>query len=386
MLRAEGISKFYPRKAALKGVSVQFPERGMVFICGVSGSGKSTLMNILTASDYPSKGKVIYNGVEITKENAESYRRSCVSEIYQDFLLLDDMSVKDNIAFAMQAAGGKADEDIIKDTLAKVGLLDCAGEKAIKLSGGEKQRVAIARAIVKQGAMIFADEPTGNLDSGNAKAVMDILKDISGQRLVVVVSHNEAQSREYADMIIDISDGEIIGNTAINAPKDIGENSGGWTAKKDGSDIKTVFKLVRFNLGAGAAKSILTTLAATVLCIVVIFAMTLVICDIPWAYTFTLDNARYKNVEFRYSKKNYTDVDKLIAEGKYNPSLGFRIISLFKHKYYYTDGQIQSDFLPINQLIAVNGEEAFDADVLCGGFPKKSKSVNYILFRCQTHY
>ncbi|MDE6550601.1 MAG: ATP-binding cassette domain-containing protein [Clostridia bacterium] len=312
MLKVDNISKIYPRKAALKGVSLTLPDRGMVFIRGVSGSGKTTLMNILTAVDFPDGGSITYNGTPITRNNAEEYRRSCVSVVYQDFMLLDDMKVRDNIAFAMQAVGQSYTDDDIKELLSLVELSDCIDTKAGKLSGGEKQRVALARSVAKRGSMIFADEPTGNLDSGNAKRVMDILKRLSQDRLVAVVSHNDAQCDEYADYIINISDGEIASELTVNDGniRSSFDNNNGFTSIKDRTAARTVFKLAGFNVGAGAVKSIVTTIAAAVICIATIVLLTLSFNDTNWAHACSLNKAEYKNVHIN-TDTTYNEVIRM---------------------------------------------------------------------------
>ncbi len=313
MLVVDNISKIYPRKAALKGVSLTLPDRGMVFIRGVSGSGKTTLMNILTAVDFPDGGAITYNGTPITKDNSEEYRRSCVSVVYQDFMLLDDMSVRDNIAFALQAVGQSYTDDDIKELLSLVELSDCIDTKAGKLSGGEKQRVALARSVAKRGSMIFADEPTGNLDSGNARRVMDILKKLSADRLVAVVSHNDAQCEEYADYIINISDGEISGERAVNEDNISSSLDGGrgFTSIKDRAAARTVFKLAGFNIGAGAFKSIISAIAAAVICIATIVLLTLSFNDINWALANSLNRCEYKNLSFNVYDTTYNDAIRL---------------------------------------------------------------------------
>ncbi len=199
MLRAIGISKEYQDKIALNDVTLTFPDSGLVVIKGESGSGKSTLLNLLTALDYPTCGKIEFDGVEINAENSEKFRRKFCGNIYQDYMLVSELTVGENIALGMQASGEEYSESAVKELLKKVGIAESYADKRVsKLSGGEKQRVSIARAIAKKQAMIFADEPTGNLDSRNAVRIMDILKEISGDRLVIVVSHNEKLNSKYA--------------------------------------------------------------------------------------------------------------------------------------------------------------------------------------------
>lgn len=371
MLVVDNISKIYPRKAALKGVSLTLPDRGMVFIRGVSGSGKTTLMNILTAVDFPDGGVITYNGTPITRDNSEEYRRSCVSVVYQDFMLLDDMSVRDNIAFALQAVGQSYTDDDIKELLSLVELSDCIDTKAGKLSGGEKQRVALARSVAKRGSMIFADEPTGNLDSGNARRVMDILKKLSAERLVAVVSHNDAQCEEYADYIINISDGEISGERAVNEDNISSSLDGGrgFTSIKDRAAARTVFKLAGFNIGAGAFKSIISAIAAAVICIATIVLLTLSFNDINWALANSLNRCEYKNLSFNVYDTTYNDAIRLRQQ------TGEDLLLTYKLHIYEPDNlrdALPAD-IPFNHgsfyFVDTPRADSLDIDIICGSFP-----------------
>ena len=217
MLKLNGISRAYEDKIALNGIDLTFPDKGLVIIKGESGSGKTTLLNLLTAHDYPTSGIMTFDGVEINRKNSEKYRKAHCSNIYQDYMLIEDMTVGENIELALQAYGKRYTQEDIKTLLAKVGISEeYMTKQASKLSGGEKQRVSIARAIAKDKAMIFADEPTGNLDSQNGETVMEILKEISKERLVVVVSHNESFNAKYADYTVELIDGVVESKIGIS--------------------------------------------------------------------------------------------------------------------------------------------------------------------------
>lgn len=202
MIKLVKASKTYKDVQALKETTISLPNKGMVVIVGDSGSGKSTLLNLMAGNVFATTGGVFFNNVEISKRNAEEYRRDNVATVYQDFRLISDLSVYDNISLAVQAEGRICDRNYIEELLEKVGIARYADKKINKMSGGEMQRVAIARAIAKKDAIVLADEPTGNLDKNNSIAVMELLKEISKERLVVVVSHNEALSERYADYYI----------------------------------------------------------------------------------------------------------------------------------------------------------------------------------------
>ena len=163
MLTLEHVTKEYGNKTALSDITLTFPDKGLVIVCGESGCGKTTLLNIASGADLPSFGKVFWCGCEINASNVEQFRRGKVSDVYQDFMLVDEMSCAENIRLAAEACGKSLSDQDVSGLLARVGLNSGFSSKRVSLlSGGEKQRVAVARALVKDGAIIFADEPTGN--------------------------------------------------------------------------------------------------------------------------------------------------------------------------------------------------------------------------------
>ena len=199
---------------ALNNMNLVFPKHGLVFIVGVSGSGKSTLMNMLSGVDTPTEGEVIIDGKSLFAQNKKElfgYRNSYVGLIFQDYNLIEDMNVYDNIKLPLELLGIK-DFSVIDEILKKVDIEDIKYSSVNEISSGQMQRVAIARALVKDSAVILADEPTGNLDSKNTKIVMDLLKEISKDRLVVVNTHDDDAAHEYGDQIIEIEDGRILEN------------------------------------------------------------------------------------------------------------------------------------------------------------------------------
>jgi ABC-type lipoprotein export system ATPase subunit/ABC-type antimicrobial peptide transport system permease subunit len=199
---------------ALENVSLKLPRTGLVVITGTSGCGKTTLLNILGGLDKPSEGEVRWNGIRIDDKNEEwwdAYRSSYLGFIYQDFNLLENMSVKENIRLPLllQGIDEYTQKERIKDISDKLGIGDYLNKKGGKLSGGQKQRVAIARALVTGSKIILADEPTGNLDHENSENVFSLLQMISKERLVVVVTHDISMAEKYADMLVKISYGKI---------------------------------------------------------------------------------------------------------------------------------------------------------------------------------
>ena len=203
---------------ALNNMNLVFPDHGLVFIVGVSGSGKSTLMNMLSGVDTPTEGEVLIDGKSLfvdAKKELFGYRNSYVGLIFQDCNLIEDMNVYDNIKLPLELLG-HTDFSIIDEIIKKVDIEDIRYSNVNEISSGQMQRVAIARALVKDSAVILADEPTGNLDSKNTKIVMDLLKEISKTRLVVVITHDDEAAFEYGDRIIEIEDGTILKDNVID--------------------------------------------------------------------------------------------------------------------------------------------------------------------------
>lgn len=224
MIKVTKLTKVYKSKRkdkciALNNLSFSLGDHGFVFVIGKSGSGKTTLLSILGGLDNLTKGDVDVYGNEFYKfkeKDFVNYRNSIIGYIFQDFHLIDELTVYENIKISLDLQN---DLDIKKiyAILEKVGLKGYANRYPRELSGGEKQRVAIARALIKDPKIIFADEPTGNLDSKTTEQILSILKELSKDRLVVIVSHNLQDARNYADRIIELSNGKIIQDLARNS-------------------------------------------------------------------------------------------------------------------------------------------------------------------------
>lgn len=224
MLSVRDLTKSYKPKGgvvtkALDGVSIDFPERGMVFILGKSGSGKSTLLNVTGGLDRPDSGEIIVKGKsskDFSASDFDSYRNTFIGFIFQEYNILNEFNVEQNIALALQLQGKKNDKAAVNALLEKVDLIGYGHRKPNTLSGGQKQRVAIARALIKDPEIIMADEPTGALDSKTGKDVMDTLKKLSEEKLVIIVSHDLDFAEQYGDRIVEMKDGKIISDVTKN--------------------------------------------------------------------------------------------------------------------------------------------------------------------------
>lgn len=218
MLEVIGLTKVYSSKKgtevrALDGVTLKFPEKGMVFLLGKSGSGKSTLLNVCGGLDAPTGGEIIVKGrssKDFSQSDFDSYRNTFIGFIFQEYNILNEFSVEDNIALALELQGKPKDKAAVEALLREVDLEGFAKRKPNTLSGGQKQRIAIARALVKSPEIIMADEPTGALDSNTGRQVFETLKKLSRDKLVIVVSHDRDFAEQYGDRIIELSDGKVL--------------------------------------------------------------------------------------------------------------------------------------------------------------------------------
>ena len=212
MLKLKNICKSYNvfknKSIILDNITLDFNKNELVFILGASGSGKSTLLNIISGNIKCDSGEIMLDDVCVNKlsdKKMNNYRSNVIGNIFQDYNLIEYMSVIDNI---MLAFNGYSNSKKIDDLLKKLGLYEKKKMIVSRLSGGEKQRVAIARALINDPDIILADEPTGALDSKNSIQVMEILKEIAKNKLVIVVSHDINLANKYASRIINIKDGK----------------------------------------------------------------------------------------------------------------------------------------------------------------------------------
>ncbi len=219
MLSIRNLVKVYGRGKlavqALKGISIDFPETGMIMILGKSGCGKSTLMNMLGGLDRPTSGDVYINGTpfsSLSSQKLDDYRNTYVGFVFQNFNIIENRTVYENIELALKLQNDKSDFESIDEALSAVGLNGLGYRKPSELSGGQRQRVAIARALVKRPEVILADEPSGSLDSVTGDDLFVALKKISKSRLVIVVTHDNEIAYKYGDRIIFMQDGEITGD------------------------------------------------------------------------------------------------------------------------------------------------------------------------------
>jgi putative ABC transport system ATP-binding protein len=201
---------------ALDGVSLALRHGTFTAVMGPSGSGKSTLLQCAAGLDEPTSGQVLVGGAELPRRGGEAaltrFRRERVGFVFQQLNLLPALTVAQNVALPLRLAGRRVDERRVADVVAGVGLGDRLGRRPAELSGGQQQRVAIARALVSEPPLLFADEPTGALDTRTAREVLELLQEsVRGYgRTLVMVTHDPVAA-SYADTVLFLADGRVVG-------------------------------------------------------------------------------------------------------------------------------------------------------------------------------
>lgn len=325
MIRLENVTKIYKAKkghstTALNNVSIIFDNKGMTFILGKSGSGKSTLLNVVGGLDRYDSGNITILGKsnkDFKQSDFDSYRNTYVGFVFQEYNLLDDYNVHENIALALQLQQKKIDQKKIESLLEKLDLKDLEYRNVNELSGGQKQRVAIARALIKNPKIILADEPTGNLDSETSKQIMNLFKEISKEKLVIIVSHDTETANNYGDRIIQIKDGNIISDTIKNKISNIELDK--YKVIKSKLPFKDSFKLGIGSLKHKKLKLVLTTI--------------LIICSL--LFLSILDTLSNYDINLAHSKL-LSDKDE-------------QFVQIEKSIITESDGYINKELQPLNE-------------------------------------
>ncbi len=333
MIQLKKIVKTYVNKKdrsknveALKDITIDFPRQGFVSILGPSGCGKTTLLNILGGLDTNYSGDFVVNGIstkQFKQKDWDAYRNNHVGFVFQEYNLIPHQNVSKNVELVLTIAGAQKIEtkEKAKKVLTDVGLEYKINDNPNKLSGGQKQRVAIARALVNDPELILADEPTSALDSRTSEQVMNILKEISKKKLVVMVTHNVELAKKYSSKIINILDGRIteIEDVEKEAEKEefLNQLPQRYKYGKSKMRLKTAFGLSFKNLMTKKRRTILTVLAGSlgIICLTVILGI------INGANSYAKDI--YNNVFVRplTITKTVQDRSAMFGEDAYKKSL-----------------------------------------------------------------
>ena len=251
---------------ALKGVSLSFRENEFVAILGPSGSGKTTLLNIIGGLDRYSSGDLIIDGKSTKKfkdKDWDAYRNHAIGFVFQSYNLIGHISVLENVEMGMTLSGISASERRKKalNLLEKVGLKEHANKKPNQLSGGQMQRVAIARALANDPKIILADEPTGALDSKTSMQIMELIKEISKDKLVIMVTHNRELAESYATRIVEMKDGELLSDSQ---PFDFDDKTGSLNISKTSMSFLAALRLSFGNIRTKKGRTFLTAFASSI--------------------------------------------------------------------------------------------------------------------------
>ncbi len=271
MLEIKNISKSYVTgtftQKALDNFSLKFRREEFVSILGQSGSGKTTLLNIIGGLDKYDEGDLIINDKStksFKEKDWDAYRNNCIGFIFQNYNLITHISILENIEMGMTLSGigSKEKREKALEALKKVGLEEHAHKKPNQLSGGQMQRVAIARALATDPDIILADEPTGALDSKTSQQIMKLIKEISKDKLVIMVTHNRQLAEEYSTRIVELKDGKLISDS--NPIKKVEKDAETFSIRKTAMSFLTALKLSFNNIKTKKGRTALTAFASSI--------------------------------------------------------------------------------------------------------------------------
>lgn len=318
LLRLKNIGKIYNSNDILtigvRNINLDFDCNEFVTIEGESGSGKSTLLNVIAANDTYEEGELYFNDEETSHYSPldwEKYRENNIAMIFQDFNIIENLTVYENVELALfKIKNIKERKKIAKDLIDKVGLTKQINHKGSHLSGGEKQRCVIARALAKDSPIILADEPTGNLDSKSSREVAKILKEVSIDKLVIIVTHNPEYFNEYSTRRVVIADGSLKEDKTIEKPieKDIIIQTKDIDKKLK---IKNIFRLGLLNYKSRPKFSTLMSLALCCITVALFSAFQTVNVFLINDITKTLDDVGIEGKVIISNTNGYVDEDQL---------------------------------------------------------------------------
>ncbi|MCJ7690092.1 MAG: ABC transporter ATP-binding protein, partial [Clostridiaceae bacterium] len=270
MLTLKDIKKSYTTgdftQVALNGINLNFRKNEFVAILGVSGSGKTTCLNVIGGLDHYDSGDLIINGKstkEFKGDDWDAYRNNSVGFIFQSYNLINHLSIMDNVEMGMTLSGVPSDvkRKKAREVLEKVGLIEHIHKKPNQLSGGQMQRVAIARALANDPDIILADEPTGALDTITSVQILDLIKEIAKDKLVIMVTHNPKLAHTYAARIVEFKDGEVESDSNPLPDKELNSD---YKLKKTKMNFVTALKLSGTNIKTKKGRTLLTAFASSI--------------------------------------------------------------------------------------------------------------------------
>ena len=385
MIELKSIKKSFGSRVILDDISLDIYPDEITFITGTSGAGKTTLLNIIGGLLNPDSGRVLFNGENVL-DNLDLFRSKNVGFIFQDFNLINGLSAIDNIKLGSYYSNSSKlfNLDEAQGLLKDLEIIN-PNQKVETLSGGEKQRIAIARSIVKKSSVIIADEPTGNLDSKNAQKVLDLLKENKKDRYVIVVSHDKELAKKYADRIVELSDGKIVGDSKLTNDEELKK-----IVPLSTTVLKSAHNKANFILGFNNVKRKIGKIMSIVL------AIGIAICSLALVFNMT----EWGNSVTNHMNKYYLETDLIsLTQNKKNtfpwyfgyPFSTEQLDSLnneYKESIFvpkYIDDESQSFLIGTNIkqapitikqiLLDKVFEERLSVNDIEGSFPKKDDEI-----------
>ena len=315
MIELKNVSKSYRlangiEKKALDCVSLNFPDTGLVFVVGKSGSGKSTLLNIIGGLDKEDSGEVIVDGKSLKyfkNEDYDYYRNEYIGFVHQEANLIPDYNVYENIMISLKLKGMKISYEDCDKLLDYLSLNGLGNRNINELSGGEKMRVSIARALVKNPKILICDEPTGSLDLETGNQIFKILKSVSKNRLVMVVTHDINNAKIYGDYLIQIDNGSIISNNLVCETL----SNASFRSTRSKLPFKEKFRFAFKNLFNNKVKLFFSLLLVFLSLIFLLISLNFNNADIAYTQSIVLNDLGYNKVSIKkydYVKNNISDM------------------------------------------------------------------------------
>ncbi|MDD3129343.1 MAG: ABC transporter ATP-binding protein/permease [Candidatus Izemoplasmatales bacterium] len=381
MLEVKNIKKEYfqdkeSSTIALNDVSLTFSNRGMVFIVGKSGSGKTTLFNIIGILDKPTKGAVIYKGTclsNLREFEKDMYRNNSVGYIFQEYNLIETLNIRKNISLALELQGKQANEEDIKGVLDLVEMSDYQDRMPNEISTGQKQRIAIARALIKEPLIILADEPTGALDFETGVQIMKILKEVSNNRLVLVITHDTDIAYDLGDRIVTLKDGvvikdEIISETYSVNLVDTDKANSEYSKKASGLSIKNSFRQGTSGIFKKPLRFLITILVIAITLLVFGVSMSLSNYETIEAVQKSYQKS---DIEYFSFEKQESYFDEIYGEILFNPFLNTEDLTLLRNRFpesnFYPIIKCLSGTIQENIYNSFSDDDYYHSDEIYGG-------------------
>ena len=395
MLKLEKINKSYNNQQILKDITINFRKNEFVSILGPSGSGKTTLLNIIGSLDKYDRGDLIINNKStksFTDKQTDAYRNSCIGFIFQNYNLISHLTIYENIEISLKLKGIKKEirNKKINNILKEVGLFEYKNKYSNQLSGGQIQRVAIARALINNPKIILADEPTGALDSETSAQIMKLIKKISKDKLVIMVTHNKKIAKDYSDRIIELKDGQIIKD---NKPYNNVINNEKILIEKTSMNFKTALIQSFKNIITKKKRTLLISIASSIG--IIGLGIVLAISNGMNKELKTFEQNTLANLPIMIekevidlsttneTKKNFSDKE-IINKSTNNTSIHYNNIDnkyidyINKLDNNFYDGIIYQRNIKINTLLKDNNISLIDLNNYYKQLPIKENNMSYI--------